>query len=156
MLIRVIAVGTKMPGWVDAVVADYTSRLPADFKVEWKQVKAEPRNGGGTPPVWMEREATRIRQALPPSAHLVALDEHGSDLDTSAWARGLQRWRDAARPVALLIGGPDGLHPPLKAQASERIRLSSLTMAHPLVRVVLAEQLFRGWSILVNHPYHRE
>lgn len=155
MLIRIIAVGTKMPRWVDDVVADYSGRLPAEWKLEWKEVKAEPRTGGGTATQWMAREAERIRAALPPQSRLVILDERGDDLTTDKLARAMSRWRDDARPVALVIGGPDGLDPTLKAEAAERIRLSSLTLPHPMVRVVLAEQLFRGWSILANHPYHR-
>ncbi|HMN79679.1 MAG TPA: 23S rRNA (pseudouridine(1915)-N(3))-methyltransferase RlmH [Burkholderiaceae bacterium] len=155
MLIRVIAVGTRMPDWVRTAVDDYTRRLPADFRVEWKEVRAETRGGSGAPEVWMEREAQRIRAQLPAGARLVVLDEHGRDLDTAQWAERMGRWRDDSRPVALLIGGPDGLHGPLKREAAESLRLSSLTLAHPLVRVVLAEQLFRGWSILANHPYHR-
>ena len=156
MLIRVIAVGTRMPSWVVQACDDYARRLPADWKVEWREVKAEPRTGGANAVRGMQREAERIRQALPESARIVALDEHGDDLDTATLAQRLSRWRDEARSVALLIGGPDGLEPALKREAAERIRLSSLTLPHPLVRVVLAEQLFRGWSILAGHPYHRE
>ena len=155
MKLLLVAVGTRMPGWVQAAVDDYTRRLPAEFGVEWKEVRAEPRGGSGAPAVWMEREAQRIRAQLPAGARLVVLDEHGRDLDTAQWARRMGRWRDDGRPVALLIGGPDGLHESLKRAAAESLRLSSLTLAHPLVRVVLAEQLFRGWSILANHPYHR-
>ncbi len=155
MLIRIIAVGTRMPAWVDQAVSDYDGRFPADFTIEWKPIKAEPRGATGSPGAWMTREAARIRQALPPGATVVALDEHGRDLDTHALSERLARWRDSARPLAIVIGGPDGLDAGFKAQADERIRLSSLTLAHPLVRVVLIEQLFRAWSILANHPYHR-
>lgn len=156
MLIRVIAVGTKMPGWVQTAVDDYSARMPADIRLEWREVRAEQRSSGATAAVWMAREAQRIRAALPDGASVVVLDEKGRDQDTREFARSLERWRRDARPVAILIGGPDGLDPPLKAQASEKLRLSSLTLAHPLVRVVLAEQLFRAWSLLSNHPYHRE
>ncbi|MFT4103368.1 MAG: 23S rRNA (pseudouridine(1915)-N(3))-methyltransferase RlmH [Burkholderiaceae bacterium] len=155
MLIRIVAVGTRMPAWVDQAVGDYGGRFPPDFTIEWKEIKAEPRGASGSPAAWMAREAARIRQALPAGATVVALDEHGRDLDTRALADRLARWRDAARPLAIVIGGPDGLDAGFKAQADERIRLSSMTLAHPLVRVVLAEQLFRAWSILANHPYHR-
>ncbi len=144
-----------MPRWVDDVVADYSGRLPPEWKLEWKEVKAESRTGGGTATQWMAREAERIRAALPPQSRLVILDERGDDLTTDKLARAMSRWREDARPVALVIGGPDGLDPALKADAAERIRLSSLTLPHPMVRVLLAEQLFRGWSILANHPYHR-
>lgn len=156
MLIRIIAVGTKMPAWVDTAVADYSGRMPPEFRVEWREVRAEQRSAGATPQVWMAREAQRIRAALPPAATVVALDERGKDLSTRDLAGCLQRWQRDAQPVAILIGGPDGLDAELKAQARERLRLSSLTLPHPLVRVLLAEQLYRAWSVLANHPYHRD
>lgn len=156
MLIRVIAVGTRMPAWVTQAIDEYVGRMPAEIRVEWREVRAEPRSARASAPVWMAREAERIRAALPAQALVVALDEHGADLDTRGFAQRLQRWQRAGRPVAILIGGPDGLDPALKAAAGEAIRLSSLTLPHPLVRVVLAEQLYRAWSVLANHPYHRD
>jgi 23S rRNA (pseudouridine1915-N3)-methyltransferase len=156
MLIRLLAVGTRMPGWVSEAVAEYARRMPAEIRVEWREIRAEPRSGTGDPARWMAREGERIRAALPPNAWVVALDEHGKNLDTRAFALRLQSWQREARPVAMLIGGPDGLDPGLKSEARESIRLSSLTLAHPLVRVVLAEQLYRAWSLLAHHPYHRE
>lgn len=156
MLIRVIAVGTRMPDWVQKPVDDYTARMPGDFRVEWREVRAEQRSSGATPAVWMAREAQRIRAAIPPAATLVALDERGVDLTTRDLAARLERWQCAAQPVALLIGGPDGLDPTLKSEARERLRLSSLTLPHPMVRILLAEQLYRAWSVLTNHPYHRD
>lgn len=155
MLIRVIAVGTRMPGWVQQAVDDYGNRLPSELRLEWKEVRAEQRSSRESAATWMAREAQRIRSALPMQAALVALDEQGHDLDTRAFADRLRRWQLAARPVAILIGGPDGLDPELKREAGEKIRLSSLTLPHPLVRVVLAEQLYRAWSVLADHPYHR-
>lgn len=156
MLIRIVAVGTKMPAWVQAAVDDYTGRMPAEFRVEWREVRAEQRSAGATPAVWMSREAQRIRAALPAGASVVVLDERGADLGTRDLAGRLQRWQREAQPVAILIGGPDGLDEELKAQGRERLRLSSLTLPHPLVRVLLAEQLYRAWSVLANHPYHRD
>ena len=155
MLIRVIAVGTRMPGWVEEAVADYTQRLPPEMRPEWREVRAEQRTRSADATRWMTREAERIRAALPDGAHIVVLDETGKDLDTMRLARTVERWREQARPVAILIGGPDGIDPALKGMASETIRLSSLTLAHAMVRVLLAEQLFRAWSILTGHPYHR-
>lgn len=155
MLIRVIAVGTRMPAWVDAVVSDYTRRLPAGFSVELREVRAEARTGAGNAASWMQKEALRIDAALPAACRLVVLDERGRDLDTAGLAARMRSWQEDARPVAILIGGPDGLDPALKARADEAIRLSSLTLPHPLVRVLLAEQLYRGWSVLAGHPYHR-
>ncbi len=155
MRIRIVAVGTRMPPWVGAAVRDYQQRLPAEFAVDWREIRAEPRGDSGQAASWMRREAERIRAALPAGARLVVLDEHGRDLDTRQFAARLDAWRQDARPVAIVIGGPDGLDPELKRAAEETLRLSSLTLPHPLVRVLLAEQLFRGWSVLSNHPYHR-
>jgi 23S rRNA (pseudouridine1915-N3)-methyltransferase len=156
MLIRVIAVGTRMPAWVQQGMNEYAGRLPPELRLEWREVRAEARGAGATPEVWMAREAQRIRDALPAGATTVALDERGADVTTRGLADRLRRWQDEARPVALLIGGPDGLDASLKAGAAERLRLSSLTLPHPLVRVVLAEQLYRAWSLNAGHPYHRD
>ena len=156
MLIRVVAVGTKMPAWVGAAVDDYSRRMPPDWRLEWREVRAEPRGASGHAQAWMQREAERIRAALPAGARLVVLDERGRDLDTHALAQRVAGWREDARPVAIVIGGPDGVDSALTRAADETLRLSSLTLPHPLVRVLLAEQLFRAWSILAGHPYHRD
>ena len=156
MLIRIVAVGTKMPAWVGAAVDDYARRMPPDWRVEWREVRAEPRGASGHAAAWMQREAERIRTALPQGARLVVMDERGHDLDTRQLAQRVAAWRDEAQPVAIVIGGPDGLDPVLARDARETLRLSSLTLPHPLVRVLIAEQLFRAWSILAGHPYHRE
>jgi 23S rRNA (pseudouridine1915-N3)-methyltransferase len=151
----VIAVGTRMPGWVTEAVRDYSGRMPADHTIEWREIKPEPRSAGGSASVWLQREAERIRAAIPEGARRVALDERGRDLDTTGLAQRLSDWREHHRTIAMLIGGPDGIEPGLRRDAHEMIRLSSLTLPHPLVRVILAEQLYRAWSILAGHPYHR-
>lgn len=145
-----------MPGWVGSAVSDYSARMPGEFSLEWREIKAEPRGSSGSRAVWLQREAERIGAAIPPSAWRVILDERGRDVSTQELARRLSHWREQSKPVALLIGGPDGLAPELRQSANETLRLSSLTLAHPLVRVLLAEQLFRAWSILSGHPYHRD
>ncbi len=155
MRVRIVAVGTKMPAWVDAAVADYLRRLPPEWRVEWREVRAEARGASGDAANWMQREAVRIRAALPQGARLVALDERGAEDDSIAFAQRVRDWQRDARPVAIVIGGPDGLDRSLLAGADEKLRLSSLTLPHALVRVVLAEQLFRAWSIGSGHPYHR-
>ena len=156
MLLRVIAVGTRMPDWVDTAVDTYSRRMPPELRIDWKPVKAEPRESGGGAARCMAREAQRIRDALPSGARLVVLDERGTDLDSPKLAGRLSAWQRDARPVALVIGGPDGIDPELKAQADESLRLSSMTLPHALVRVLLAEQLYRAWTITGGHPYHRE
>jgi 23S rRNA (pseudouridine1915-N3)-methyltransferase len=103
----------------------------------------------------MAAEAKRIQSAIPEYAVRIALDEHGKDLSTEKFSQVVQGWQNNSQPIAILIGGPDGLDAELKASCSGLIRLSSMTMPHPLVRVVLIEQLYRAWSILANHPYHR-
>ena len=152
-----MAVGQRQPAWADAAVADYLARLPADFKVELKEVKAEPRTAKGNEQTTrlLAAEASRIRSALPAGGVLIALDEHGRDWTTRRLAESLQRWRDAAEPVAFVIGGPDGLDGSLKTGCRMLLRLSSMTLPHALARVLLVEQLYRSWSLLASHPYHR-
>ena len=156
MQLRVIAVGTRMPGWVDEAVDAYAKRMPAELRVEWRPVKAEPRDGGAGAARCMAREAQRIREAMPAGARLVVLDERGADLTSAKLSERLLAWQRDARTVAIVVGGPDGIDPALKAQADESIRLSSLTLPHALVRPLLAEQLYRAWTIAGGHPYHRE
>ena len=156
MLLRVIAVGTRMPGWVDDAVDAYSRRMPPELRIDWKPVKAEPRESGGGAARCMAREALRIREATPAGARVVVLDERGADLTSARLAERLLAWQRDARPVAIVIGGPDGIDPDLKAQADESLRLSSLTLPHALVRPLLAEQLYRAWTIAGGHPYHRE
>jgi 23S rRNA (pseudouridine1915-N3)-methyltransferase len=156
MRIRVIAVGLKPPAWVKEAAQEYADRLPPELRLEWTEVRPDVRGPSGHAPAWMAAEAVRIREAIPGGSTIVALDEHGDDLTSRLLAARLERWRDRGAPLAILIGGPDGLDPALKRDAHERVRLSSLTLPHALVRVVIAEQLFRAWAILSNHPYHRD
>lgn len=156
MRIRVIAVGQKPPAWVREASQDYANRLAPELRLEWTEVRPETRGPSGHALSWMAHEAVRIRAAIPPGATVVALDEHGDELTSRDLAQRLNRWRDRSQPVAFVIGGADGLDGQFKREAHERIRLSSLTLPHAMVRVLLAEQLFRAWSILNNHPYHRD
>lgn len=156
MKLHVFAVGTRMPGWVDTAWQDYAKRLPADCALELHEIKPEPRTSGKTPAQMMRAEAKRIEHALPGGdVQVIALDEHGRDLTTRQLADELLNWRAAGNDVAFLVGGPDGLDADLKQRCRRKIRLSSLTLPHPMVRVVLAEQLYRAWTITVSHPYHR-
>lgn len=155
MRLSVVAVGVRPAQWVRDAVDDYDARLPADWRIQWKEVRPEQRTANGNVDRWRALEAQRIRAALPQPAYLIALDERGDDLTSDALARRTVRWRESGRSPVLVIGGPDGLDRTLMADADERIRLSSLTLPHALVRVLVAEQIFRAWSILSNHPYHR-
>jgi 23S rRNA (pseudouridine1915-N3)-methyltransferase len=155
MKLIVVAVGMRMPDWVEAAWREYARRLPADCSLELKEVKPEPRTSGKTPTQMMQAEARRIEAAIPANAMRIALDEHGKNIDTMSLARELESWRGSGQDIVFLVGGPDGLDAALKQSCKGRLRLSSLTLPHPMVRVVLAEQLYRAWAIMTGHPYHR-
>ena len=155
MRIVVVAVGTRQPAWVDAAFADYAKRMPAELRVELKEVKAEPR-ASRTAAQAMAAEAARIDTAIARGMRLVLLDERGDRVTSAALATRVQAWQRDGRDAAIVIGGPDGLDAALKARADETLRLSDLTLPHALVRVVLAEALYRASTILAGHPYHRE
>lgn len=155
MRLLILAVGERMPGWVDEAFAEYAKRMPRKLRMELVAVRPE-RRSGRTPEQCMTAEAARIEAALPQGNRIVALDERGIDLRTVDLAHMIERWQLDGGDTVFLIGGPDGLAPELKQRANSQIRLSSLTLPHALVRVLLAEQLYRAASILDNHPYHRE
>lgn len=151
-----IAVGTRLPDWMNAGFAAYAKRMPRELPLELIEIKPEPRSTGKTVAAMMAAEAKRIEAALPARCRRVVLDERGAALDTHALAKRLAEWMSMGDDVALLIGGPDGLDPALKTSAHETLRLSSLTLPHGLARVVLAEALYRAASLNAGHPYHRE
>lgn len=156
MKLQVVAVGTRMPKWVEAGFEEFARRMPRELPLHLVEVKAEPRTTGKTVEAMMAAEAARIEAVLPARCRRVILDERGTDITTKALAQRLEAWQGEGEDVALIVGGPDGLAPALKATAHERVRLSSLTLPHALVRPLLAEALYRAWSVLKNHPYHRE
>ena len=149
------AVGQRQPSWAETAYDDFAKRFPPEMRLELKAVKAETR-GSKTAEQLMAAEAVRLEAALPKGVRRVVLDERGSRLTTVQLAARLAAWQQDGRDVALLVGGPDGLDPALKASADETLRLSDLTLPHAFVRVLLAEALYRAWTVLVNHPYHRE
>jgi 23S rRNA (pseudouridine1915-N3)-methyltransferase len=155
MRLLVVAVGQRVPDWAQAAWDDYAKRFPPELRLELKAVKTEPR-ASKTLPTLLAAERERIEGAIPRGARVVALDERGTALTTMALAAKLKEWQLENDAVALVIGGPDGLDPAFRQQAHERIRLSDLTLPHAMVRVLLAEQLYRAWSINAGHPYHRE
>ncbi|OIQ97664.1 ribosomal RNA large subunit methyltransferase H [mine drainage metagenome] len=156
MRLLIVAVGTRMPDWVEAGYAGFAKRMPPEMPLQLVEVKAEPRTLGKPLAALLAAEAARLRAALPARCHLVALDEHGSDVDTRGLSARLEKWQAGGSDVALIIGGPDGLDPALKQAAAESLRLSSLTLPHALVRVLLAEALYRAISLQKGHPYHRQ
>lgn len=155
MKLLIAAVGTRMPGWVDEAYSKFAQRMPREMTMELVEVKAEPRTGGKPTAALLVAEAARLRVVVPARHRLVVLDEHGADVTTDGLAQRLEKWLAGGEDVAILIGGPDGLDSKLKEEAAEMLRLSSLTLPHALVRVVLAEALYRAASILKGHPYHR-
>jgi len=154
VLLRIVAVGQRVPDWAQTAWDDYAKRFPPEIRIELKAVKTEPR-GSKTLETLYAAERARMEAAIPKGARVVALDERGEGLGTQALARRLTLWQEQG-DVALLIGGPDGLDPALRAAAHERIRLSDLTLPHAFARVLLIEQLYRAWSVNAKHPYHRE
>ncbi len=155
MKLVLVAVGQRLPGWADTAYGDFAKRFPPEMRLELKAVKAEPR-GQRPASQLMAAEAQRIEAALPRGARRVVCDEHGERVTTLQLASRLGAWQHDGRDVALLVGGPDGLDPALKSSADETIRLSDLTLPHAFVRVLLAEALYRAWTVTTNHPYHRE
>ena len=145
-----------MPDWVQSGWDEYAKRMPSDWPITLKEIKPEPRNSGKTPEQMMAAEARRIESAIPDQCVRIALDERGKDFDTRKFADMLNQWHQASVNLSLTIGGPDGLDPDFKKKCQGLIRLSSLTMPHPLVRVVLIEQIYRAWSLINHHPYHRD
>ncbi len=156
MRLLVVAVGHRMPDWVIAGFDEYARRMPRELPLDLVEVKAEPRTAGKPVDVMKTQEESRIRAALPARCHCVVLDEHGKDVTTAQLAQQLGQWQQNGLDVALIIGGPDGLADGIKSDADEKIRLSSLTLPHAMVRPLLAEALYRAWTLTRNHPYHRE
>jgi 23S rRNA (pseudouridine1915-N3)-methyltransferase len=156
---HLLAIGHRMPDWVAAGFEEYARRMPGDKPLLLRELKPETRPSGalGAAAVAriMQNEATRLRAALPSCAYVVALDERGKTLSTTQWAQRVNDWLEGGRDVAFVIGGADGLEPQFKASADLLLSLSSMTLPHQLVRIVLAEQLYRALSLLSNHPYHR-
>jgi 23S rRNA (pseudouridine1915-N3)-methyltransferase len=143
----IIAVGHKMPAWLTKACQEYLKRMPSDCAIELKEIKPD-----SSP----AKEANKILAAIPKKSYVIALDEHGSDIRTQDLANHLKQWREDAKDPVFLIGGADGLDPSLKTGTIPVWKLSSLTLPHALARLLLIEQLYRAWTILQGHPYHRE
>ena len=155
LTITLISVSHIQPSWVLEAFDEYAKRLPArEIKLECKELKPEAREGK-TVAQAMALEAVKIQAAIPKGALVLALDERGQDLTSMGLAKKLQHWQTEHHHVVFIIGGADGLEPAFKAQCDGLIRLSSLTLPHGMVRVLFAEQLYRAYTININHPYHR-
>jgi len=156
MKIQLIAVGTKMPDWVETAFTEYQRRFPKDLPLELIEIPAGKRGKNADIPRILHKEGELTLAALAKGARVVTLDIPGKPWTTPQLAQQLESWKQDGRDVALLIGGPEGLAPECKAAAEQSWSLSPLTLPHPLVRVLVAESLYRAWSITANHPYHRE
>lgn len=155
MQLIIAAVGHKMPAWIESGYQEYAKRMPAECRIHLKEIKPIERSGSKSAETVMALEKTKIEAVLPKNARIIALDERGKDLTTMALSQHLTQWQQDGRDVAFIIGGADGLDAEFKAKADMLIRISSMTLPHGMVRVLLAEQLYRAWSITQNHPYHR-
>jgi 23S rRNA (pseudouridine1915-N3)-methyltransferase len=155
MRVRLIAVGTRMPKWVTAGVAEYEPRLPREWRFELVEIPVAARGNNADVARLKRAEGEKMLRAIPQGADVIALDERGEALSTVEWAAAVRDWQRHGRDVALLVGGPDGLAPECLARAQRRWSLSKLTLPHALVRVFVLEQLYRAWSVAAGHPYHR-
>lgn len=155
MRISVIAVGTRMPVWVSQGIAEYSKRLPRELKLVWREIPLARRGKEVSATQMCAAEGEQILRAISHGERVIALDVTGKRLTTGQLAQQLQGWQMSGDNYSFLIGGPDGLSPACLSRADQCWSLSDLTLPHPLVRVLLAEQLYRAWTITTNHPYHR-
>jgi 23S rRNA (pseudouridine1915-N3)-methyltransferase len=153
--IRIISVGHKMPGWVEAACTEYLKRMPREATIEIIEIKPEKRAAGNSTENIQLIEAKKILEAVGRD-FLIALDERGTELTTLQLSEKFKTWQLSGRDIALVIGGADGLHTTVKQQANWLWGLSKLTLPHGMVRVLLCEQLYRAYTVIQNHPYHRE
>lgn len=155
MKITVHAAAAKMPRWVDEGVNEYLKRLPRELALSFRDVPLARRGGNDNAAQLREREGEALLCNVPADDHCIALDVKGKGWSTEQLARQLENWKMDGRSVSLLVGGPDGLAPACLERAAQRWSLGPLTLPHPLVRIVLVEQLYRAWTITIGHPYHR-
>lgn len=155
MQIHLIAVGTKMPKWVVEGFNEYTRRMPSECSIKLHEINLPKRGKNNSAEKLRAQEGEKMASLIPKGARQVALEVKGSNWSTEKLSERLKFWMESGQDIALLVGGPDGIEPSLSAQSDEKWSLSPLTLPHPLVRVVLAEQLYRALMILKGHPYHR-
>ncbi|GDY24347.1 23S rRNA (pseudouridine(1915)-N(3))-methyltransferase RlmH [Agarivorans sp. Toyoura001] len=156
MKIQLVAVGTKMPAWVETAYQEYARRFPKDMPLELIEVKAGNRGKNADIKRILDKEGEATLAVIPKGNRVVTLEVTGKAWTTPQLAKQIDAWKMDGRDVSLLIGGPEGLAPSCTAIAEQRWSLSALTLPHPMVRVIVAETLYRAWSVTANHPYHRE
>ena len=155
MLIHLIAVGTRMPSWVEEGFTEYAKRMPPESKLKLVEIAAGKRGKNSDIKRLTQQEGEKMLAAIPKGAKVIALDVLGKTLSTEGLAKELKDWQGSGQDIAILIGGPEGLADDCLKQAQQKISLSKLTLPHPLVRVVLSEQLYRATTLLKGHPYHK-
>ena len=155
MHLEIIAVGQKMPEWVNHGFADYANRFSGDLTLGLSEIPLQKRANASQLASAQQKEAAQIRAALQGYDYIIILDIPGREHSSESLAKRLQHWQENCRRVALIIGGPEGIDPEIKALGKESWSLGKLTLPHPLVRIIVAEALYRAWSINRNHPYHR-
>jgi 23S rRNA (pseudouridine1915-N3)-methyltransferase len=156
MHIHLIAIGQRMEAWVNEGYQEFARRMPQECALRLKEIPAVKRGKNADIPRILQQEGERMLGAIPSGARVIALDVDGRQWSTAQLAQELEQWLPAGQDVALLVGGPEGLAPQCLERAQQRWSLSALTLPHPLVRVVVAEQLYRAWTIIKGHPYHRQ
>lgn len=156
MIVYLIAVGSNMPAWVKIGFEEYAGRLRHDVELQLIEVPALIRKKNSDVKRILKEEGEKLLKAIPKNTLIVGLDVVGREMTTMDLSKRLESWMQSGQDVALLVGGPEGFSPEIKALFQQSISLSKLTLPHPMVRVLVAEQLFRAWSIINHHPYHRE
>lgn len=155
MILHLLAVGTRMPPWVEQGYREYAGRLPPECALRLTEIPPGKRTKGADLARLRRQEGERLLAAIPSAARVLALEVQGRPWDTETLSRQMASWMQDGRDVALLVGGPEGLDQACRERADQCWSLSPLTLPHPLVRIVVAEQLYRAWSLLQGHPYHR-
>ena len=155
MKIRLIAVGSKMPGWVEEGWHEYARRLPGEMPLELVEIPLTTRSKNADVTRMIRQEGEAMLAKVQPGERIVTLEVQGRAWSTEQLARELERWRLEARNVNLMVGGPEGLAPEVSARSEQRWSLSALTLPHPLVRILVGEQIYRAWTVLSGHPYHK-
>jgi len=155
MRIQIIAMGDRMPDWVQQAYKEYTKRIGAGLQIDLVEISPEKRGKSSDVQRIMQKEAERMRQSVAKGYFVIALDKEGASWSTELLANKIAAWQQDGTNISILIGGPEGMTPELLQQADARISLSAMTFPHPVVRIILAEQLYRAYSILNHHPYHK-
>jgi len=156
MQINLVAVGKRMPAWIETAVKEYSKRLPKNIQFKLIEITPAVRGKNNNVDNYKQKEQENIEAALSPKSIIIALDERGKTINSQQLAEQLQTWKDEQQHISVIIGGADGLSEPLRKKANQIWSLSTMTLPHGLVRVMVVEQIYRAWTITQNHPYHRE